>query len=68
MIFPRVRITCFRAKAHLRLSHWCLYNKQLLNEAKNDENNYAYREECWITASEIRIILPIIRTNFIDSM
>ena len=21
MIFPRVRITCFRAKAHLRLSH-----------------------------------------------
>ena len=27
-IFSRVKISCFRAKAHL-VFHWCLYNKLL---------------------------------------
>ena len=26
MLFSRVKISCFRAKAHL-VFHWCLYNK-----------------------------------------
>ena len=26
VIFSRVKISCFRAKAHL-VFHWCLYNK-----------------------------------------
>ena len=28
MLFSRVKISCFRAKAHL-VFHWCLYNKAL---------------------------------------
>ena len=28
-IFPHVKISSFRAKAHL-VFHWCLYNKQQL--------------------------------------
>jgi len=27
VIFSRVKISCFRAKAHL-VFHWCLYNNQ----------------------------------------
>ena len=45
-----------------------IQSEQSLNEDENDEKNYEYREECWITASEIRIILSIIRMNLIDSM
>ena len=28
MLFSRVKISCFRAKAHL-VFHWCLYNKHI---------------------------------------
>ena len=29
MLFSHVKISCFRAKAHL-VFHWCLYNKKLI--------------------------------------
>ena len=29
MLFSRVKISCFRAKAHL-VFHWCLYNKKTI--------------------------------------
>ena len=29
MLFSRVKISCFRATAHL-VFHWCLYNKRVL--------------------------------------
>ena len=42
-----------------------VHKTSLLNEAEVDVNNYAGRKECywprWITASEISIILHIIR-------
>ena len=34
MLFSRVKIRRFHAKAHL-VFHWCLYNKQLLQETES---------------------------------
>ena len=33
MLFSRVKISCFRAKAHL-VFNWCLYNKKLIHQVK----------------------------------
>ena len=37
MLFSRVKISCFRAKAHL-VFHWCLYNKIIYALGSGHEN------------------------------
>ena len=59
MLFSHVKISSFRAKAHL-VFHWCLYNN---NNNNNNYNYYYYYYYYYIIIIIIIIIIRIRETN-----